>query len=97
MSKCGCRLEGLCGRRRQVVRKHRESGWRLDTVEDGEATCWVQDESHRKSVTGGLGLDESETTDGSCELECGLRRGARGTGEIRRSVMARAVVMAGTV
>ena len=60
----------------------------MDTVEDGEATCWVQDESHRKSVTGGLGLDVSETTDGSCESECGLRRGARGTGEIHRSVMA---------
>ena len=35
VSKCGCRLEG--GRRRQVVRKHRESELREDMVEDGEA------------------------------------------------------------
>ena len=63
-----------CRRRHAVARK---------TIGRGD------DESHRKSVTGGLGLDESETTDGSCEWGCGLRRGARGTGEIRRSVMVR--------
>ena len=86
VSKCGCRLEG--GRRRQVVRKHRESELREDMVEDDKMQ-WMLGCSGLHGVDDGwIGSGRNGTTDGSCESECGLRRGARGTGEIRRSVMA---------